>query len=139
MTTSEQRRAADALNKVLSLEYESEDLKKRYRAYVDRLGPMIIANGLGQALATERASAGESPSKDDERSHMKLYKNINDWLCRTPDGIYPGAADLIQALMSDSEDLYLRAQAESLAWLGWHKRFCRAYLPRDSRPDEAQS
>ena len=63
MSTSEQRRAADALSKVLSLENESEDLRKRYRAYVDRLGPMIIMNGLGQALATERAAAGEVPKR----------------------------------------------------------------------------
>jgi CRISPR type III-B/RAMP module-associated protein Cmr5 len=135
VSTSEQRRAADALSKVMSLENESEDLRKRYRAYVDRLGPMIIMNGLGQALATERAAAGENPQKDDERLHMTLYKNISDWICRKPDGVYPGATDLVEALMSNSQDPYLRAQFEVLSWLEWHKRFCRAYLPTDTEAD----
>lgn len=138
MSTSEQRRAADALSKVLSLENESEDLRKRYRAYVDRLGPMIIMNGLGQALATERAAAGEVPQKDEERSHMTLYRNISDWICRKPDGIYPGATDLVEALVNNSQELYLRAQFEALAWLEWHKRFCRAYLPRDAQADQVR-
>ena len=31
--------------------------------------------------------------------------------------------------MSNDEECYLRAQVEALAWLEWHKKFCRAYLP----------
>ena len=57
-TTLGQQRAASALQRVNELADQSEDFKKRYRAYVDRLGPTIVMNGLGQALATERAAAG---------------------------------------------------------------------------------
>ena len=67
-STLEQKRAADALSKVIKLEGESELFRKRYRSYVERLGPMIIVNGLGQALATERAAAGANPRKDEERA-----------------------------------------------------------------------
>lgn len=129
--TPEQRRAADALRGVQELNAD-EAVRKRYRAYADRLGPSILMNGLGQALATERAAAGSSPKKADERAHDRLYRNLEAWLCRAG-GVYESAAgpdrDLLKAIVQHGEADYLRAQAEALAWLVWHKKFCRAYLP----------
>jgi CRISPR-associated protein Cmr5 len=131
MKTPEQRRAEHALQAVLSLDGD-DDLRKRYRAYVDRLGPSILTNGLGQALATERAAAGSDPKKPDARAHDRLYQNIQSWLYRSG-GIYDagsgGEPDLLWAIVNHGQVEYLRAQAEALAWLVWHKKFCRAYLP----------
>ncbi len=132
MKTLEQLRAADALSRVQELSRQSDGFKKRYRAYVDRLCPTIVMNGLGQALATERAAAGPDPKEDEERAHHKLYVNLQRWLCRREGGVYPSSPDLLQAIMSNDEELYLRAQAEALAWLEWHKKFCRATFPTDS-------
>ena len=58
MRTIAQRRAADALARINELSKRPARFKERYRSYVDRLGPAIVMNGLGQALATERAAAG---------------------------------------------------------------------------------
>ncbi len=126
--TPAQRRAADALRAVLELDPD-ETFRKRYRAYVDRLGPSILMNGLGQALASERAAAGNEPSKREEKAHESLYRNIQAWLHRS--GVYNQQVekDLLQAIVKHGEKEYLRAQAETLAWLVWHKKFCRAYLP----------
>ena len=128
MKTIEQRRAAAALARVEALGGNSNAFKKSYRAYVDRLCPTIVMNGLGQALATERAAAGPEPKKDDERAHHELYLGLQRWLCGE-DGVYSSAADLLQAIISNDEALYLYAQAEALAWLEWHKKFCRASFP----------
>ena len=125
--TAEQRRASNAMAAVPP-DKESADLRKRYRAYTDRLGPSILMNGLGQALATERAAAGTNPDKPEELAHDLLYKNVQAWLCREG-GVYPPGRDLLAAIVGGSEDLYLRAQAEALSWLVWHKKFCRAVLP----------
>jgi CRISPR-associated protein Cmr5 len=108
-------------------ESDGDELRKRYRAYVDRLGPAILMNGLGQALATERAARGTKRDKPEGRAHERLYKNVESWLCRAG-GVYE-RGDLLTAIVGGSEALYLRAQAEALAWLVWHKKFCRAYLP----------
>ncbi len=132
---AEQRRAADAMAAVPGKDARDE-LRKKYRAYADRLGPAILMNGLGQALATERAAAGSKPAgskprKPDEQAHELLYKNVQSWLCRDG-GVYsPG--DLLAAIVGGSEALYLQAQAEALAWLVWHKKFCRASLPAEER------
>jgi CRISPR-associated protein Cmr5 len=123
---AEQRRAADALQAVHRIE-KNEKLRKRYRAYVDRLGPSILMNGLGQALATERAAAGIKPEDPADRAHEILYRNVEGWLCRAG-GVYP-SGDLLVAIVGGSEAYYVRAQAEALAWLVWHKKFCRAFLP----------
>lgn len=130
MKTIEQLRAASALTRVNEFGQEPEGFKKRYRAYVDRLCPTIVMNGLGQALATERAAAGPQPQKDDERAHHELYRSLQLWLCRQEGGVYPSDSDLLQAIVAHDESLYLRAQAEALAWLEWHKKFCRASFPK---------
>ena len=138
MRTLEQRRAAHALARVRELDRYSSAFKTRYRSYVDRLGPSIVMNGLGQALATERAAAGAKPTKDDEKAHDELYKSLSTWLCRNEDGVYRSGQDrdLLQELMEHDESSYLRAQAEALAWLEWHKKCCRAFFPKGDREEE---
>ena len=139
MKTIEQRRAADALACVERLiarpDEFPDEFRERYRACVDRLGPAIVMNGLGQALATECAAAGPQPKDARERAHRQLYDNLRGWLCRDGGGAYPPGGDLLQAIVAGDEPRYLRAQAEALAWLRWHKKFCRASLPKGEGDD----
>ena len=123
MRTLEQKRAENALGRVKELadKLNSQKEKESYRAYVDRLGPTIVMNGLGQALASERAAGG--------RAHDELYTSLKRWLCGT-DGVYPQEEDILDAITKHSESKYIRAQAEALAWLQWHKKFCRASFPK---------
>ena len=130
MKTIEQSRAADALSRIDALQGKSDDFKKRYRAYADRLGPAIVMNGLGQALATELAAAGAPPRKDDAQAHRELYIGLQKWLCRQDGGVYPPSSDLLQSIVENDEPLYVQAQAEALAWLEWHKKCCRAAFPK---------
>lgn len=133
MKTLEQERAEDALNRIAELSDKSHEFKKLYRAYVDRLGPTIVMNGLGQALAIERAAAGPQPensNKQESTVHHEIYNGLKHWLCREG-GIYPHCEDLLQAIMKENESYYLRAQHEALAWLAWHKKFCRASFPKE--------
>lgn len=136
MRTIEQQRAAHALARVAELQAQTTEFRKRYRSYVDRLGPAIVMNGLGQALATECAAAGSEPKKDDEKAHHELYAGLNAWLCRPDGGIYAPGNDLLQELMKHDEEHYLRAQAEALAWLEWHKKCCRASFPKGEERGE---
>lgn len=141
-TTIEQQRAVNALQRVHALSGQSDGFKKRYRGYVDRLGPAIVMNGLGQALATERAAAGPitrpnaagpPPADADKDAHRELYASLNQWLCRADGGVYPNATDLLGAIVSQGQSDYLHAQAEALSWLEWHKKCCRASFPKDER------
>ncbi len=97
-----------------------------YRSYVDRLPAFIISNGLGQALATEQA-AGAGESSADAEAHQYLYKALGEWLCRDG-GVFQSGKDVLEQLLESPEKKYLQAQAEALAWLEWHKKFCRAYF-----------
>lgn len=137
MRSLEQRRAAHALERIgeLNERYRTAGtFRERYRSYVDRLGPAIVMNGLGQALATELAAA-DARKKDDEKAHYELYVSLKNWLCRE-EGIYRAGHDLLQELMEHDEAHYLRAQAEALAWLEWHKKCCRASFPKGDRERE---
>ena len=68
-------------------------------------------------------------------AHKKLYDNLSNWLCRDEGGAVPGANDLMEAIVSNDRDAYLRAQAEALAWLEWMKKFATAYL---KKPDKGE-
>jgi CRISPR-associated protein Cmr5 len=128
--TPEQRRAKHALEKVREVQAENDAaLAACYRSYVDRLGPSILANGLGQAVATEHA-AGAGENSPDKRAHRLLAQNLADWLCGGGE-VYDGN-DLLAAIVKNDQTAYLRAQAEALAWLVWHKKFCRAHLREGS-------
>lgn len=132
----DQLRAADALQRVRDLR-GSKDVRELYRSYVERFGPTVVMNGLGQALATELAAAGRADGKDNPQvlAHQQLYQNVQSWLCRDG-GVYPAGKDLLDALMERDEAHYVRAQAETLAWLTWHKKFCQALLPKADRTEE---
>jgi CRISPR-associated protein Cmr5 len=127
MPTLEHLRAQHALKAVRDL--EKEPWASRYRSYVDRLGPAILRNGLGQALAGELAAAKGDGGEREGEAHLRLYKNLETWLCGK-DRPYP-APPLLDALIAGEEADYLRAHAEALAWLEWHKRFCRAFLKKE--------
>lgn len=135
MISLEQQRAADALKRTKDLEKETDEFKRRYRSYIDRIGPTILMNGLGQALATELASAGENRNTE-QKAHKQVYESLELWLCNNRNGVYPPNSDLLDAIMNKEESLYLHAQAEALAWLQWHKKFCRAILPADEEGDQ---
>lgn len=123
---SEQNRAQDALARAKTI---GKDLQESYLSYVDALGPSIIRNGLGQALATEKAAAGSKPETPGDRAHGRLQENVSRWLTREG-GPYPGADDVLQAIIAGDQDKYVEAQIEALAWLDWHKKFCHAYLQK---------
>ena len=128
-TSPEQRRAAHALRMAEAVNGRDDAMKKAYRSYVERVGTTIITNGLGQALATELAAAGGGdPEAPQKRAHRTLYQNLQSWLC-DESGVLRGA-DLLATIVTIPQADYLRAQAEALAWLVWHKKLCRAFLPR---------
>ena len=132
MPTREHLRAQNALQAVRELKHE--DWASSYRSYVGRLGPAILRNGLGQALAGELASAGAGGG--DKDAHQRLFDNLENWLCGADkDTPYPPPEGqqgdrLLDHMIQGTEADYRRAHAEALAWLEWHKRFCRAYLPK---------
>ena len=123
--TLEQKRAAHALKSVHDVEQEA--FGKHYRSYAEGLPATIVMNGLGQACATLLSAA--NGDGDRERAYQSLHQHLQAWLCRN-DGVYPGANSLIDAIVKHGQAEYVHAQAESLAYLVWLKKFAQAFLPR---------
>ena len=127
-----QKRAADALAKVTVLR-DGNDYGN-YRSYVKALPARIIMNGLGQALAMEKAGA----SKD--AGHEKLFEHVQDWLLTGwENSPYRGQEDLIAAITEGEESDYIRAQGEAMAYVEWLKKFAVAYLEdKDDKRKDGQ-
>lgn len=126
-STLDQRRAADALDRIRDMQTQDDEMQGRYRSYVQALPAEIMMNGLGQALATHLAA--------DEPGHRKLYDHVSRWLCRN-DGYapYPGKANVIDAICSSDAASYRQAHTEAMHYLLWLKKFAVAFLKKS--PEE---
>lgn len=118
----DQRRAEHALKCIK--EREKDAKQSDYLSYVKALPATILQNGLGQAMATLLAAA---KGKEND-SHYRLYKDVQSWLCGSgEDAIFP-EGDLLEAITSNDQQHYLKAQAEAQAYLVWLKKFAAAFL-----------
>ncbi len=115
-------RARVALQEITAMEDGELD---NYVSYVKGLPPTILQNGLGQALATLLA-ASKGERRDD---HYRLYAQLEEWLCRVNRySPYHGENNLMRAITGGTEEDYILAQGEALAYLHWLKKFATAYL-----------
>lgn len=133
--TLDQMRAADALEKIRQIAGPGNEVAGSYLRYIERLPATVVMNGLGQAAAMLLSNAGSD--KPEQKAYSRLYGHLEAWLCRDSETApYQGAEGLIEAVTTGDQDAYVRAQAEALAWLGWAKKFARAYLdkPEGGRP-----
>ena len=145
MKTLEQMRAENAwlivkelINKAEQDGEKQKDQNDLYASYVSSLPANIITIGIGQSLASLLAAS--QGRKDDP--HYLLYKHTQDWLCRDDTAApYCTTKDhkknLMDAIISSNQESYKLAQAETLAWLEWLKKFAVAYLkkPKNDREE----
>lgn len=126
--TLEQKRAKHALDQVKALQ---KDKPGNYLSYVNALPAAILMNGLGQALATERATS--------DQAHHKLVQHVSEWLLsRESHTRYAASASddtgldtaqrLLGRIVAGDQDAYLWAQTEAIAYVTWLKKFANAFL-----------
>jgi len=125
----ERERARYALEIVESLKDEKLE---NYVSYVKALPATILQNGLGQAMATLLAAAKGNPQDD----HRRLYDHLEKWLCKkNASSPYFDQNNLMKAITTNDEAAYIHAQAETMAYLEWLKKFAVAYL---TKPEPAK-
>ena len=131
-----QKRAADALEKVKALRDRND--YGNYRSYVKALPAKVIMNGLGQALAMEKAGA-QAKNEVIRAGHEKLFKHMQDWLLtgwEHKPKRYRDKTDILAAITQGEESDYIRAQGEAMAYVEWLKKFAVAYLEDKDDPAE---
>ncbi|HZR74779.1 type III-B CRISPR module-associated protein Cmr5 [Bradyrhizobium sp.] len=125
--TLEQKRAKHALDQVKAL---LKDKPGNYLSYVNALPAAILMNGLGQALATERAAS--------DPAHHQLAQHVSDWLLSpeahtryaTPasdEAKLDATQRLLGRIVAGDQDAYLWAQTEAIAYVTWLKKFANAF------------
>lgn len=131
--TLDMKRASNAWDTVqrIHVGQPDGDWKDRYASYVESLPAAILTCGLGQAAATLLSAAAKTSDAISD-PHMVLYKDLESWLCRPePEAPYAGKDNLMQAIVSGDRQIYMKAQAEALAWLVWLKKLAVAYLKKE--------
>jgi CRISPR-associated protein Cmr5 len=131
--TMEQRRAQFAWSKVSGID---SSLREEYKDVVRKFPSMVIANGLGQALAFLMAKGskqeGGAARPDEKSEHGLLYLHLEEWICESTNLIRcseKGPFRLMRALTEQDSDRYRLVTMESLAIASWLKRFAEALAP----------
>jgi CRISPR-associated protein Cmr5 len=132
-----QRRALHALKAIEAYRETGGSDPKAYAGYIKSFPATIVMNGLGQALAMERAQGGKDPDKGQggkaPNAHKQIYLHVEDWLCGEDEtAVFQRAKEdqprLLHCLYGADQAVYLRAQAEALLYVGWLKKFAVALL-----------
>lgn len=133
--TLEQERAKLAWSQVTeaSAERLGDNYRNNYRSVVRKAPAMVKINGLGQFLAFLLAKAGESAREIEEPRNTPsnpeglLYRHVATWLVssQSPVRLPPGDSFMERVISADSR-IYRHATGETLAYLGWLKRFAEA-------------
>lgn len=116
--TISQRRAASALASIRSIELQPG----KYASHVKAFPAVILMNGLGQAMAMARAKAAE------DKAYGHLFGHVATWLKNCPNSPVSRYSDFIDAFTQGSQDDYVWAQGEALAYVEWLKKFAVAFL-----------
>ena len=120
----DQRRAKHALDCIKKRQKDGTK-QSDYLSYVKALPATILQNGLGQAMATLLAAA----KGKEEDSYYHLYEDVQNWLCGgDQESPFPNKENLLEAITSNDQQHYLKAQAEAQAYLIWLKKFAAAFL-----------
>lgn len=127
--TLDQQRAENALSQVQEVVKLTPEDRGHYRSYVQALPADIVMQGLGQALATQRAGYERDPG------HKLLYEHVSQWLCREDFmAPYPPSSqtegDILAAITKGDRIQYQKAHAEAMEYLAWLKKFAMAYLEK---------
>ena len=129
----DQQRAAQAWQDVGVVDSQHRDtLGRKYNSLARSAPAMVQSNGLGQTLAFFRAKAG--PDKKTE--HWLLYKHISRWVMAQLDPANQNKDGLLEWIVQQDTQTYRRATAETLAYMGWLKRFAEAVLPEAAANEE---
>lgn len=122
MQTIEQRRAARAQECIAALAADADVDIKAYKAAASSFPAMIRMNGLGQALAFIRTRKG--------KEYRRVYDHVSTWLGAGQAGVLATAADALSELVARDARTYRQAEAETIAFMVWIKRYAEAAVLR---------
>jgi len=154
--TMGQQRAKSAWDNLVDVKnHENDDFKIGYRNSARSAAVLVMTAGLGQTLAFLRAKGkndaasahtwlynhlstwamGQLNSDDEQRQALRDWMRRNFQMGQADDEAVDGRARLalLEWVIDQDVDVYRRATTETLAYLGWLKRFAEATLPQ---PDE---
>lgn len=125
MQTIQQKRAHYALREVQNTANNPEINQSEYKSYASNLPAMIHMNGLGQAAAFFKSKGG---------THQMLYELLSGWLIQEGQP-YQGCENLLDGITRLDMSKYRSAQAEAQALMDWVKKFAKAYMREETKPD----
>jgi len=108
-----QERARHALVAVNSWKDKDASDQKELKSYVVGMPAMILMSGFGQTCAFYKSKGG---------NHQEVLQALQDWLNK---------GDIISFITQSSAHEYQLAEAESLEYMNWLKKFAKAYLQGD--------
>ncbi len=131
LQTISQERARHALDNIQNVKGISED---KLKSYIVGMPAMILMSGFGQTCAFYVSKAEftkeDSKRKDEHKAYGKVVEILWGWL-KEHVSAFADKPDLMTAITHVTAQEYQLAEAESLEYLNWLKKFAKAYLKGD--------
>jgi|GEM_PF-437184 len=131
LQTISQQRANHALESIQNSKGLNEG---KLKSYIVGMPAMILMSGFGQTCAfyvsKAELSKEKSKRKDEHKAYEKVIEILWDWL-KEHVSAFSNEPDLMTAITHVSAKDYQLAEAESLEYLNWLKKFAKAYLQGD--------
>jgi len=115
-----QQRAKHALEAVQTWMSKDNSEQKELKSYACDFPAMILMSGFGQACAFYLSNSKEN--------HKVQFDLLAQWLHKQQ--VFQ-SSDLMCEITQCDQNTYQIAQAEALEYLGWVKKFAKAYLQGD--------
>lgn len=126
--TIEQQRAKFALESIKKLQKLEPKNQKEFISYASGLPAMIHMNGLGQAMAFCKLKGKDK----DHVAYNELYQIVSKWICQQGQP-YQDKTDILEGITQCDMVHYQLAQAETIVFMGWVKKFAKAFLAEDNQ------
>lgn len=118
--TIAQERAKHALDQVNKWQDYAEKDQKELKSYVVGFPAMILISGFGQTCAFYKSKGG---------NHDESLAALASWLKQQT--VF-SSDDVMAEIVKSTAKQYQLAEAESLEYLSWLKKFTKAYLQGES-------
>ncbi len=126
----EEGRAKFAYEKVKEITKESASFQSKYRSYVEKLPPLILSCGLGNAIAFVCSKKGEDSLE--KRVYKRLYEHLSEYMKQQAiSKKCPNNKELIDWIISSDSTEYRIITSEIMAFLWWLKRFAEGMLKKE--------
>ena len=110
-----------------------ENISSDYKAYIKKISPLVMTNGIGNTLAYIVSKGKAHNKKEKNNAYDLIYAQLSAWLSNENNGciLLPSDTYLLEFIISQPSTVYRQITTETLAFLNWLRRLSEGMIEGD--------